>query len=326
MGHKQVTIADLPLSVSEEKVVLTLKNIRVMEDFLNESYLPAAMPLYQKDYDPQTFAMSEFGVPSLLVRIDMSPMRADDTHVGAYEVDASPAGVGVMAALGVDLLPIAKAFKGLGINEIGYATTMSRGKFKGDHELGVKTVSDHGIKIWPIDINHQNGFSGPLWLRAGHENIELVKHLLPRQIILSYHWGGHKRYLLNIGNARLLSECRAVAREFPEGCVVKPWNEWGSHGVMIWAAKPPYRKESMTLSRLDREIEIIIDHRKEDSYLVQPFHPPEYLEKERLFRNWRILAVWTRDGYQVVGVAWNARNSLLLHGASDTLWGSILKP
>ena len=134
--------------------------------------------------------------------------------------------------------------------------------------------------------------------------------------------GGHKEYLLDLGGAKLLSECEAPFVDFPNGFVVKPVRGWGSKSMWLWTPIKPWKEKGETLSKMCRVVERLHEFGSASDYLVQPFLPP-WPDGNGNYRIWRIVAIWTVNGYKVVGGMWNERRTIKLHGADDTVWGPV---
>lgn len=321
LSHREVFFGELRLLCTEEEQAITPEQAQEMERVLNSVWLPEAMADYGSDYKPN-FAISKLGVPSLLVRIDMPPML-DARFPGLYEVEANPAGLGAAKLLGVPVhQPVAEALKAIGISRLAFRSLESRDAQREEHVAAMRGLAEHGI-----EIDEWDGKSQPeslLWLRAGHEDIEGLSGVLEKCVLLHHHAGGHKKYLLRTSNAVMLRDCRAPFADprFQRGFVLKPWGGWGSRGVHVYSSELPWKRSGATVTQMARAIDGIFERGEEGQYLVQPFLPPQPFG-EGYFRNWRVFAVWTPQGYKVIGGFWNARNSLKLHGAGDTVWGPI---
>ena len=311
MRVETVDICGFPSRVGDEVVVLTSKERQSVEDAL-ETWRrdPLAMP------PTENWASRNWGVPSVLVRVDMAPLRGQQGDVHPlYEVEGGPGGLGFVHALAGDepLQMMAECLRGLGVEEIGWEVAPSRARFEAELFRGVSVLGEHGLKV-SRGLNH----GLPLLLRSGGED-----RVPYERCLCNYTQGGGDKLALRPFGAILGNELGgAPGRRWPQGFVFKPRYGTGASGVLIHAANTPYRKHSDSSRQMDACWERI--ENSPERWVVQGFSPPEYLSEERLFRMWRIFAVWSGERYRAIGGFWNARNSLRLHGATDTIWGPIL--
>ena len=316
--------------ISSESVGIGFEGRYVIQEFLNTRWLPCVRTQYAKTYNHHfNWSMRHYNVPSLLVRVDMPPMklnaaRRQEEFPGFYEVESNPAGYGVAYLTGVNLWSrISESLVDLNILKVGYGAAPSRADQLADLRLFMQTMPSW-IETTEIDISSLSVDSRiPLWLRAGQEDMHLLEKLYSRCLLLHQDGGGRKDYLCSIGGAKLLADCDDPFREFGDGFALKPVSGWGSQGVEVWTSLKAWYRSGTTRTRMTRVIESIQEQKKTGEFLVQPFLPPEIHENR--FRIWRVYAVWHPSGeYRVIRGVWSERPSLRVHGASDTIEGPIV--
>lgn len=327
------------LIMGDEKVVLTPGQVRTLEETLTR-YIEVATRTH--DYG-QNFAMKRWGVPSLVVRFDMAPMR-DDTELGIYEIEANTAGLGFLKLAGIpaDRI-IAQALQKHGISAIAMAIAESRATQGAELRFFMEDMRRHGLTVTEVSCDEQDLNGTPIWLRAGEEDHAQIRHLEGSSILLYRDGGGHKIYLLDLGGGKLLSEFSSVDAFFAaysDGFTIKPWRSWGTKEVFFYVPEQPWKKMGWTEPRARTAIgSILTDPSEAKRFVAQPFFAPGLREEatpsekpgqtgkiKRFCRAWRVCAVYTPNGYRVIGGLWNERTSLRIHGANDTIWGPILVP
>lgn len=315
---------------SDEVVQLSTDAIAKLERLLNDRYLPFVRPDYTNDYGPN-YSMMVWGIPSPVLRFDMSPIEGNAAPA-IYEVEANPAGFGITEILcgriGRPFVgpTIAVGLRRLGVARIDSAVAPSRSDQTADHEIFVTALRKADITVESIQIGNPHTGS-PLWMRAGEEDLGQIAHLRESWLLQHRDGGGNKRYLVAINGARYLTDypdAESLFDQHPDGLVLKPWRSWGTHDVFIYAPNKPWKERSDTRSRIAKQFERIAREGRKSEFIVQDFHPPTCHEKN--FRIWRVYALWTPEGYKVIGGLWNERPSLLVHGASDSVYGPILMP
>jgi len=330
------TLGDWKVQVSHEAVKIQRYGVYTIQDFLNNEWLPCVRGgKYSKIYrGRENWSTRKYNIPSILVRVDMPPMdlgtrSGQEKFPGLYEVECNPSGYGVALLTGVSLRRVAASLNDLGIRKVMYGVAPSRRDQLADLQLFMQDmplgVLNQQMETMEIDIS---SFSYdpwiPLWLRAGEEDMPLLKEKGLYSACLLFHQdgGGHKGYLCDIGGAKLLADCNDPFCEFADGFALKPLSGWGSRQVEVWTPLKSYSRSGTTRTRMNRVIEQIQERGKIGEFLAQPFLPPEVHENR--FRIWRIYAVWHPSGqYKVMGGVWSERPSLRVHGASDTIEGPI---
>ena len=313
------------VNVCDEAVTVTQTQADEIARFLTERYLPVAMRLYQQDYPVQTWSMSRLGVPCPVVRLDMPPMNGH--WPGLYEVEANPAAFGIADRMGLGLTEkIAEALIRLGISRLGYGVAPSRAAQAIDLQIFMEALALHGVETLPIDLQQELDNDLPLWLRAGHEDLDQVASLLERCLLCHYHGGGHKRYLYEVDEALTLASfsdpITGPFERFPEGFAVKPDGGWGTMVLHTWCPSKPWKDKALSRRRMERDLADIVARGQAAHHMVQRFGPPGHSDGN--FRIWRLNALWNGQQFRPIGGCWAERRSLMIHGASDCVMGPLL--
>lgn len=313
---RQMYFGPWQLNFSDEADYVNPEQTVALERYLNEEYLPIASRQYNSDYTPN-LALERWQVPSFAVRFDMPPMNEE---VALYEVEANPAGFYLAECAGVPVFEqISDALRQLSIHEIGFGVAPSRSDQREEHMGLMRGLADRGIHTFEVGMESLPDV--PLWLRAGQDDIEDLGDNIRNCLILHHDGGGHKKYLVASGRAKLLRDCPHPFHEYPDGFVVKALAGWGTKRFDPWCPHDPWKKGSTTSTKMANHVDHLVEWGDGGNYLVQPFLPPLYRDGQ--FRIWRLAAVWTPNGYRLIGGWWSERNSLRNHGANDTVSGPL---
>jgi hypothetical protein len=173
-----------------------------------------------------------------------------------------------------------------------------------------------------------------LWLRAGQEDLPLIRPVLPRCLLIHQHGGGHKGYLVRGGPSKTaqavylssykkedMLNSEQIFSDFPEGFALKPKGGWGTRSTNFWCPIQPFKASSATKDKMYKLLTIAANEGEE--YIIQRFAAPDFFSG--YFWIWRIYAVYdpSTKKYRLVGGFLAGRNSLRIHGAGDTLNGII---
>jgi hypothetical protein len=339
MAVRKEVLGPWTVNVSDEIVALEQRQVKRLETLLNEQWLPLVRNDYPRMYGHDyNFAVSEWKVPSLLVRFDMPPMIQNLDQVRFYEIEGNSAGYGMVSLMGLPLAPIiAEALRRLGIHEIGYGVCSSRASQTEDLTLFMMMLADQGITTHRLSFTRGSHIRAdvPVWLRAGEEDKHEEGWLYRFALLLHYDGGGNKGYLRALTGAQLFAECEGLLERFPDeidellaafpsGFMIKPIGGWGTHDCEAWCPYSYIKRYASTDQKVAELISRIKKCNHQRRYIVQPFQPPKIVEK-KYCRIWRVFAVWTPDGYRVIGGWWSQRpNTIRIHGASDTVSGALV--
>jgi len=275
--------------------------------------------------DPTTIAaVREFGVPTILCRVDMAPFNAgEEIDKKVYEVEARPAGLGVMTKISPGFVENLKAmWKPL--KSVGTIVLPSRDTAKDDTLIFSKAMGWQWIKISSL-----GPLSPYLWVRGGKTDKKMIDSLnLEERALAPVTAHGDKTYLLKMGLATLVKDIHQLS--MMESFVVKPLYGSKARKILIYYPLMPgypgvYRWNT---------IRKILEEKKEERFIVQPFILPAR-EKMKIRINkakrpggfviWRLFFAYdfNDEQWRFVGGAWNWRPSLLVHGAPDAVFGSL---
>lgn len=309
--------------LTHDEVLIAPDQVREIEAFANDRYLPVARTQYGRDYSPN-LAMRLAGIPSPVIRFDMPP--AQDGFAGVYEAEANTSGLGIAELMGVPVgKAAARALNALGISEIGWGSAPSREAQHEDHSIFMRSLAEHGIRTHHVSdpLSDEHG-ELPLWLRAGDEDMEAngIAAVMHRCLLLHYDGGGHKGYLTEVDEARELHSFASPAdvfETFPNGFCLKPKRSWGTMNTFFWL--PSQRSGSITRTKMAGMIAEALAGDRE--WIAQAMRLPRRCD-EHYNWIWRLILAWDGDGYKVVGGFESGRSGTLrIHGASDAVYATL---
>jgi len=241
-----------------------------------------------------TWVQQEFGVPSLLTRIDCT---VDNNQLRIFEVEDRPAGVGVSMLVSEEFADSLMTMKA-GWPEFGVIVSPQR-----------RMLDDH---LWTKVLPCLNGTL--VLVRAEPEEKEF--HYLAPHSVSTVVEEGNKGYGLALG---LWDEVGSPDElSFEAGFVLKPLHGSKSKNVMFW--DPAKRPGCSTKSRVQRHLDEIGRMYRQPLYSPMPTNISEY--PMMIFRVFYGLDMATRR-WRYLGGLWNARPNLKIHGASNSLLGPL---
>jgi hypothetical protein len=274
-----------------------------------------------------TFASINFNIPSMLVRVDFT-VTEEDKKVWCYEIEDSPAGLGVWLKL---LAP----------------QELSRRIMEELSWLGEVTV------IWPSKEREKGGDDPLLWptiaideLESKIEEIKLVAprvNALPPEVTKLSIWPVKNRekkaYLVPMGLAEELDKSvnleklwNTISKHF-EGMVLKSDGSQ-SKMVLILPTKRLTKKVYNWLGTSNFgvwKLGTIQEKIKNwERVYIQPFFWPIPIElnSQHYFGIFRIFYAYNpnENEWLCLGGFLNGRDSLLIHGATDSVLISVMPP
>lgn len=296
---EEMQVGNWKFKVSKEEKVLSEKHILQALDNLHE---------WRKSFlSENTWVQKELGVPSILVRLDCVP-QGDVLSI--FEIEERPSvGLGMMVN---QLFSVRmKAFMQLWPR---FFSVVSDKRGVHDDPVWVPTIS--------MDQAKQN--NELLIIRAEPEEKQF--HELAHRSVSTVVTKGHKEYGLKLG---LWSKIRLAdfdSLPWDQGFCIKPLQGSKTHDVEIWHPKmQQYKKKGIhgvsTRSRIKRTLES-----KGEMYCQPLIHPLNISlgGKEMLFA-YRVFFGYNpkSQSYQYLGGFWNARPSMMIHGASDAIFGPV---
>ena len=250
------------------------------------------------------FAQKNFGVPSLLVRIDCAP--ALDGGVGIYEVEERPSGVGVTREINPDFRERLGAWL-KGAPDFKVLVSPRRGSPGTDDFLWAELA--------------ESGYDGPLLIRAEPEETEF--HHLAQRSISSLLTKGDKSYGRQLGWWKEVGyEYFMYGLPWDKGFCLKPKQSSKCRGVHIF---PPASYGEAPGRSHRKQIRSALN--KARLYL-QPWVAPgsavcggeEYLVLWRIFFGYDV----AKKDWRPLGGHWIGRKNLRLHGATDAVHAPLL--
>lgn len=284
--------------------------VEALEAFLNEQWV------VHVHREPPWWSIIHWGIPSPIVRVDMSPLcDPDNVAASIYEVEVRPAGLGIMLLLfpdryREDLLTRLSAVLSPCRGIINYMTNVQ------DDQLFAQFLNLPYYSILPPEIECVT----PCWFRTRDPTslTSLIKwHEASMVPVIN---DGHKGYLVKLGLASVLTSLEELDWTTP--FVVKPLVGSQCRDMEIYLP-PSLRKEYTGFSTRQRIERKILWEQK--TFILQPFIPPqsEFCGGLRGWSIWRIF-FYGRSRYRFLAGLWNWRPNVRVHGASDAILGPLL--
>ncbi len=275
---------------------------------------------------------------SLLVRVDMAPWYFDTKVPPIYEVETAPGGVWMFGLFQQEhvLFRLASSLS------IGYAVC-SDPNWKEAYDLlapyfrVVDSPFDCGEKgriYWsalPDEITLLPGsFRSFVVTRLITDPLASKKQLLSALgLILSESETQDLISLLSGSSSMKTDVLCEILKDYYlnlNGVVVKPDYGWGSKGIVIFPFDSQLRKQVSGCSTITKLTNTLSNF---DNHVVQPFFKPreEVIDGKTYFIIWRLFFFRRNreeEDWRYLGGIWNARRSLLVHGASDAVFGPVV--
>lgn len=255
--------------------------------------------------DEQTWAKKEMGVPSLLVRLDCV-LIGEELRV--YEVEERPAGVGITNKMNAEFADGLADLRRFWPN---FKVLISSKRTGGD---------DH---LW-AEVARPNGFGSEIFLvRAEPE--ETAYHKYSPRSISSVITKGNKSYGVSMGFWKSVGPTEA---ELPwdDAFVIKPQIGSKCHDIEVWL--PPHSPQAQRFKNgSSTRAKIIQALERRGRMYLQPFYSP--MEVDGAPDMHMILRVFYgfggfRNDWICLGGCWNARSNVVVHGASDAVFGPVV--
>lgn len=295
--------------------------------FLQEEHVQKLTHLVEQWSDIETeirkqdqipvWAVENLNVPTILCRVDLAPFEAGESpENGVYEIEARPAGFGILLSLFPEFEFVRKFWEPLA--PVGAVVLGSREIAAEDTRVFSKAM---GWK-WFKPQHCGNGISPCMWARGSRlddESVDLSR--LERRALAPVTSHGDKTYLLKMGLATPVDSPDELPWDTP--FVVKPQKGSKSDDVLLWH---PQEKKKKT-SGLYTKTKITKTLRQDRPFIRQPFMLPqvEAHHDKRGFTIWRVYFGYDvrASKWRFAGGLWNWRPCLKVHGASDSLFGPL---
>lgn len=261
----------------------------------------------------ETFAQTNFGVPSVLVRFDCV---YGEEGFGAYEIEERPSGVGIALKINAQF---ANLFGRLREEwpEFSIVVSPRRWKHGGD---------DH---LWAREGSYDEALTASdlLWVRAEPQEREF--HRFASRSLSTVATKGDKAYGVALGLWQAVAsdeEAKISIKDLPwdQGFFLKPLQGSKTRGISMWLPSVGNRGNTQ------RDFALHLARQKRG--FVQRFIPPMSITIEGKPYNaiWRIFFGWSPKLKQWVplGGEWDARPAphYLIHGAPDAIAGPSCLP
>ncbi len=246
-----------------------------------------------------TWVQEEHGVPSLIVRLDCTICA--DGHLGIYEVEERPAGIGFTGLLNAQFQSKLAALRQ---KWPSISVVLSPNRRAGDDYLWTEVVSE-------VSNGHK------VLVRAEPEESDYWP--LEGRSISSVRSKGDKSYGVAFGWWREVNSTNDLP--WDETFVLKPMQGSKARGIAIW--DPQRRNGASTRSQVERARAAAGGR-----VFLQPFIPALAGREGYAFKMLRMFYGYDPElhFWQCLGGSWTARNNLRLHGSSDSLFGPVLVP
>lgn len=247
----------------------------------------------------KTWVQKNFGVPSLIVRMDCTVY---DGKLGIYEIEERPSQVGIARVINRQFAEILKKLMAEW-PEFVAVISPRRGQKIGDDGLWIQTIQYFPEEL-PKNINK-------VIVRA--EPTEVEFHCLQPKSVSTVTAKGNKSYGEKLGWWKKIRSGSCLPWE--EGFVLKPLQGSKMQNVEIW--DPEQRPRSSTRDQVLATLE-------KNVMYCQPFLPP--IKKGGdwcMYRPFYGYSPKEKDWVPMGGI-WVARSNLRVHGTRDAVFGPLL--
>ncbi len=279
---KNVKIGNWTLNIGEVKKV-DREIIRVLEKFLTKEWKEAVLEGIVRPW----WSVKNLGIPSPVIRVDMIPVeREEDVQKSIYEVEARPAGLGVMLSLTPERIDQWKS-----------ALIFCQGFVSIESSVQDDKIAAEILKL-PYYTEVPQG-RGPYWIRNNYHNSKIALEdfsLVPIR--------DDRKYLIKLGIAEV---AKIDKLDWSKPFVVKPLI--GSRTEEIEIYVPGFLQKEFglagasTMSRVKR-IKQMISNKK--PYLAQRLSlKEEYANGKMGWTIWQVYCGWQNGKYRFLGGLWN---------------------
>ena len=284
-------------------------DLQMPSDVLNEiegNILPRWREVWPRE--EKTLALTEFGVPSVLVRID----AALDGKLGIFEIEERPAGIGISCLVNSEFK--CRFQKWLGSYEWNLAVVISHRRTT--HDDGIWT-REFGIPLFKEDGPPKIQGDYSLLVRAEPDEKEYWS--LESRALFPIRLKGWKGYGIELGLWEPIPE-DLDRLPWEEGFVIKPHQGSKMKGIFLWHPD----KLPGTSTRKKIKEAILSGQAVYWQRWIAPeshdFLPPGYFLIRRIYFGFDP----HKKRWDYLGGLWNARPNLRVHGASDAIFGPLI--
>ena len=263
--------------------------------------------------DAANFSVREFGVPTILCRMDIAPFQqgCQETAIKSnlYEIEARPASLGILLSIYPQLIDQWKrVFRACGCG--GFVSLKTEIQ---DDELAAKILDLPYFKSVPSQQE-------PFWIRTSPDDgqISEASSLVPIKK------DGDKTYLLNMDIAREIKNTEDLPWE--NGFGIKPLQGIMCRDVLLWQSSVPSSKRGSLGIATRKKIQNTLANN--EKFIIQPFIPPAVEDINGNGKQWTIWRIFfaydvQRGQWEFAGGYWLRRPCMKIHGASDAVIGPL---
>ncbi len=314
--HKSVSIGNWEIGVGETQF-LQEEHVRKLTELVEE-WSSVEISIRKKDEVP-VWAVQNLNVPTILCRVDLVPFgQGDPPEKGLFEIEARPAGFGILLKLFPEFEGIRKFWEPLA--PVGAVVLESRNVAAEDTRVFSKAMG----WTWFEPQHCGNGIAKHVWARGSElddKSVDLSK--LEERALAPLTSHGDKTYLLKMGLATPVHSSEDLPWDTP--FVVKPQKGSKSDCVLLWHPQEKKKKVNGLCTRT----KITKTLNQDRPFVHQPFMFPqaEIHNDKHGFTIWRIYFGYDvrSSKWRFAGGLWNWRPCLKVHGASDSIAGGLIR-
>ncbi|MDO8524617.1 MAG: hypothetical protein Q7R99_03240 [bacterium] len=254
-------------------------------------------------YEP-TWVQKEYEVPSLIVRLDCV---VRDGELGVYEIEERPAGIGLATLINPEFKEILVSLR----KKWPLFDVLASGKRRPNDDYLWATVISFSEAVVANSSN-------PLLIRAEPEEKEFLQ--FEKRSVSSFSRKGDKSYGIHLGLWREVPSEEDLPWDKP--FCLKPTQGSKARDVKIWLPKHS-EKEIFSKGASSRSQILRVLNERGKMY-CQDFIPP--MPWGAMCRILRVFFAFDTEAKKWIpmGGFWNARPNLLVHGASDSVFGPVM--
>jgi hypothetical protein len=312
--------------------------ISELEKFLNTEWLPAVRQFPSDDLRMTWAGLKNFGVPSPIIRVEMSPVPGDSLKNRIYSIGKRPALLGTLALLARQF-PVRRRLISAGLSRYPFNGFIQIGDFVQDDRF----VAEKILKL-PYYTEIPEDTAGKYyWVRVDPRK-QYPKRLFRKLEAISLvpiRSDGCNAELIALGMAKRLSV--VLSRNFPWRDIDKyatlqeifdgvlPWDKsfvmkpvqgtWGDN-VEIYHQDETEVEKNAVKERMKNLVQTL----GPEKLMIQPYIPDRVVERDTVpyHEIWRLYFVYLEGKYAYIGGMTQGGRSRKVCGIDDTYFISLL--